>query len=67
VISALVRDGFEFDRGDGSHQIYCHADGRRVTVMFHAASATFARKTLKSMITQAHWTTDDLKRLKLIN
>jgi predicted RNA binding protein YcfA (HicA-like mRNA interferase family) len=66
IISALVRDGFVFDRGDGSHQIYCHPDGRRVTVMFHGASNTFARKTLKSMLKQSQWTEEDLKRLKLI-
>jgi predicted RNA binding protein YcfA (HicA-like mRNA interferase family) len=28
IISALVRDGFSFDRGSGSHQIYYHPDGR---------------------------------------
>jgi len=66
MISALVRDGFSFDRGDGSHQIYCHPDGRRVTVMFHGAGNTFTRKTLKSMLTQTRWTEEDLKRLKLI-
>ena len=50
IISALVRDGFAFDRGGGSHQIYYHPDGRRVTVAFHRGSETFQRKTLKSMI-----------------
>jgi predicted RNA binding protein YcfA (HicA-like mRNA interferase family) len=67
LISALVRDGFGFDRGSGSHQIYYHTDGRRVTVPFHRGSSTFARKTLKSIIeTQARWTEGDLKRLRLI-
>ncbi len=66
MISALVRDGFAFDRGDGSHQIYCHADGRRVTVMFHGAGNTFTRKTLKSMLKQTRWSEEDVKRLKLI-
>jgi predicted RNA binding protein YcfA (HicA-like mRNA interferase family) len=67
MISTLVRDGFSFDRGDGSHQIYCHPDGRRVTVVFHGRGRTFARKTLKSMIeTEARWTEEDLRRLKLI-
>jgi predicted RNA binding protein YcfA (HicA-like mRNA interferase family) len=65
MISALVRDGFSFDRGDGSHQIFYHSDGRRVTVIFHGGGSTFRRKTLKSMIQQARWTADDLKRLKL--
>jgi predicted RNA binding protein YcfA (HicA-like mRNA interferase family) len=67
LISALVRDGFAFDRGSGSHQIYRHGDGRRVTVTFHGSGDTFAPKTLKSMIeTEAKWTAEDLKRLKLI-
>ena len=47
IISALVRNGFAYDRGDGSHQIYCPPDGRRVTVVFHGSSGTFRRKTLK--------------------
>jgi predicted RNA binding protein YcfA (HicA-like mRNA interferase family) len=67
IISALVRDGFTYDRGDGSHQIYYHPDGRRVTVAFHGGGGTFKRKTLKSMIDQTRWTEEDLKRLKLIS
>lgn len=67
IISALVRDRFTFDRGDGSHQIYYHSDGRRVTVTYHGGSRTFERKTLKSMIDQTGWTEEDLKRLKLIS
>ena len=66
IISALIRDGFSFDRGDGSHQIYYHPDRRRVTVIFHGSGRTFTRKTLRSMIEQARWTEADLKRLKLI-
>ena len=67
IISALIRDGFVFDRGSGSHQIYYHPDGRRVSVTFHAPGDTFKRKTLRSMIEDdAQWTEADLKRLKLI-
>jgi len=66
IVSALVHDGFSLDRSDGSHQIYRHPDGRRVTVPFHGGNITFARKTLKSMIDQARWTDDDLKRLRLV-
>ena len=67
IISALVHDGFSFDRADGSHQIYYHPDGRRVTVVFHGGSSTFRRKTLKAMIeSQARWTEEDLRRLKLV-
>ena len=68
LISALIRDGFGFDRGSGSHQIYYHTDGRRVTVPFHKGSSTFASKTLKNIIeTQARWTEADLKRLNLVS
>lgn len=67
IISALIRDGFAFDRGSGSHQIF-YCDGRRVTVKFHGPGDTFAPKTLKSMIeVEAKWTEEDLKRLKLID
>ena len=67
IISALIRDGFAWDRGSGSHQIYYHPDGRRVSVTFHAPGDTFAPKTLKSMIEkEAHWTEEDLIRLKLL-
>jgi predicted RNA binding protein YcfA (HicA-like mRNA interferase family) len=65
-ISALIHDGFSFDRSDGSHQIYYHPDGRRVTVIFHGGNRTFKRKTLKSMINQTRWAEEDLTRLKLI-
>jgi predicted RNA binding protein YcfA (HicA-like mRNA interferase family) len=67
IASALIRDGFTRDRQVGSHRHYCHPDGRRVTLTYHASGETFRMKTLKSMIeTQAYWTEDDLKRLKLM-
>ena len=66
IISALVAEGFSFDRGKGSHQVYCHPDGRRVVVMFHGRGHGFTRKTLKSIISDARWTEDDLKRMKLL-
>jgi predicted RNA binding protein YcfA (HicA-like mRNA interferase family) len=67
IMSALIRDGFSWDRGSGSHQIYYHPDGRRVSVTFHAPGDTFVPKTFKSMIEkEAHWTEDDLKRLNIL-
>jgi predicted RNA binding protein YcfA (HicA-like mRNA interferase family) len=63
VISELREDG----GSSGSHQRFQHADGRRVTVSFHKPSDTFAPKTLKSIITQAGWSEEDLRRLKLIH
>jgi predicted RNA binding protein YcfA (HicA-like mRNA interferase family) len=70
MMSALIRDGFVLDRQHnrgGSHQQYRHPDGRRVTVTFHAPGTTFNPKTLKTMIeTQAIWTAEDLRRLKIM-
>jgi predicted RNA binding protein YcfA (HicA-like mRNA interferase family) len=67
LISALSRDGFVLDRQAGAHQLYLHSDGRRVTVSFHRPGETFEIKTLRTMIElQAHWTDEDLKRLRLI-
>jgi predicted RNA binding protein YcfA (HicA-like mRNA interferase family) len=50
LISALARDGFVLDRQSGAHQLYFHADGRRVTVSFHRPGETFEIKTLRTMI-----------------
>jgi len=67
LIGALVRDGFEFDRQRGSHHLYYHPDGRRVTVSFRRWVDTFPPKTLKRIIEgQAGWTEADLRRLRLI-
>jgi predicted RNA binding protein YcfA (HicA-like mRNA interferase family) len=67
LIAALSRDGFVLDRQSGAHQHYVHDDGRRVTVSFHHPRDTFPPKTLKRMIEdQAHWTEEDLRRLRLI-
>jgi predicted RNA binding protein YcfA (HicA-like mRNA interferase family) len=67
IIRALVRDGFVLDRQSGSHQLYRHPDGRRVTVTFHHPGQTFAPKTLRSMLDlQARWSEHDLRRLGLI-
>jgi len=67
IISALIKDGFYFERQSGSHQQYYHQDGRRVTVSFHHPGDTFSPKILKSMVEkQAKWTYEDLDRLKLI-
>jgi predicted RNA binding protein YcfA (HicA-like mRNA interferase family) len=67
LINALQRDGFIFSRQSGSHQIYYHPDGRRVTVTFHKPSDTFPIKTLKRILEEeAGWTEKDLRRLKLL-
>ena len=65
-VNALLRDGFIFVRQKGSHQTYRHPDERTVTVIFHHSGETFRPGTLKDMITDAEWTENDLRRLKLI-
>ncbi len=67
LISALERDGFSFDRKTGGHRQYIHPDRRRVTITFHHPSDTFRFKILKTMVeSQAKWTAEDLRRLKLV-
>jgi predicted RNA binding protein YcfA (HicA-like mRNA interferase family) len=67
LISALRRDGFALTRQSGSHKIFHHRDGRRVTVSYHRSSDIFPVKTLKRMIEEeAQWTEEDLQRLKLL-
>ena len=67
IVSALQRDSFTLARQKGSHRLYRHPDGRRVTVSFHHASDTFPTGTLRSMIEiQACWSEEDLQRLGLL-
>lgn len=67
LIAALQRDDFYFVRQTGSHQRYRHADGRRVTVAPHGGGDTFSVKTLHKIIeSQACWSEEDLRRLKLL-
>jgi predicted RNA binding protein YcfA (HicA-like mRNA interferase family) len=51
IISALVRDGFLLDRQSGSHQLYKHLDGRRVTVTLHHPGQTCGFLRLRTGIT----------------
>jgi len=63
---ALLKDGFSLVRQSGSHKIFRHPDGRRVTLSYHKGSQTFPPKLLKIMIEeQAKWSEDDLERLGL--
>lgn len=67
LIAALFDDGFYLDRQSGSHQQFCHPDGRRVTVSFHHAGDTFPPKILRIMVEdQAKWTEEALQRLGLL-
>ena len=67
IVNALQRDGFSLDRQSGSHRLYRHPDGRRVTVSYHRPGEIYPPKTLKSMIeVQARWNEADLRRLGLL-
>ncbi|KAA0004201.1 MAG: addiction module toxin, HicA family [Thermoplasmata archaeon] len=57
---------FSLVRQSGSHKIFRHPDGKRVTLSYHKGSQTFPQKLLKIMIEeQAKWSEDDLERLGL--
>jgi len=66
LIRALERDGFELARSSGARFIFLHPDGRRVAVHYHHSGQTFPPGTLRAMLQDAGWSTEDLKRLKLI-
>lgn len=67
LVRAIQRDGFQLGRTTrtGSH-VYQHQDGRTVIIHYHSGSATLKRKTLAAVIRSAQWTTEDLRRLRLI-
>lgn len=63
IIAALEKDGFTLARTRGSHRLFRHPDGRRVSVSAHRMSDTFPPGTLRSMIeVQAQWDDEDLLR-----
>ena len=67
LVLALLKDGFSLVRQSGSHKIFRHSDGRRVTLSYHKGSQTFPPKLLKIMIEeQAKWNENDLRRLGLM-
>ena len=65
IVSALERDGFYLHHQRGSHRTYKKGH-LRVDVPYHRPGQTFPIKTLLSIIKDAGWAEDDLKRLKLI-
>jgi len=67
LIRALKQAGFSFERARGSHYIYRHPEGRRVTVPFHGQGQSIPRGTLKNIIErEAQWNDDDLRRWGLL-
>ena len=66
LVRALKRDGFVVAHRSGARFIFLQPDGRKVPVHYHHSGQTFPPGTLRAMLQQARWTTDDLKCLKLI-
>jgi len=67
LVLALLKDEFSLVRQSGSHKIFRHPDGRRVTLSYHKGSQTFPPKLLKIMIEeQAKWNENDLRKLGLM-
>ena len=64
---ALEKEGFKETRKRGGHLVFRHPDGRRVILSYHKSGGTFPPKTLKSMIQDAGWTEEDLRRLGILH
>jgi predicted RNA binding protein YcfA (HicA-like mRNA interferase family) len=62
IVRALEKAGFSLARQSGSHMIYKNAEGKRVTVPFHA-SKTLHPKILKSILRDADLRIEDLEKL----
>ncbi|MDH3600475.1 MAG: type II toxin-antitoxin system HicA family toxin [Candidatus Tectomicrobia bacterium] len=67
LVRALERDGFEYRRRRGGGRVYRHPDGRRTVIHYHNRSDTLPLGTLRSVLSGAGWTEDDLRRLRLIS
>jgi predicted RNA binding protein YcfA (HicA-like mRNA interferase family) len=62
MIAVLEKGGFIFSRASGSHKIYKHPNGKRVTVPYHG-SKILHPKILKSILNDADLTLDKLQSL----
>ena len=62
IVRVLERLGFSLARQSGSHRIYKNAQGRRVTVPYHAGQVLHP-KVLKSIMRDADLTVDRLSEL----
>jgi len=62
IIRVLSACGFVFRRQSGSHKIYMHAEGNRVTVPYHSGKILHP-KVLKSILNDADLTPEKLKEL----
>ena len=62
IIAVLEKVGFLFTRQSGSHKIYKNAEGKRVTVPYHA-STILHPKLVKSILRDAELTIEQLREL----
>jgi predicted RNA binding protein YcfA (HicA-like mRNA interferase family) len=60
LIAILGRHGFASVRQSGSHAIYRHSDGRRVTVPIHS-DRDLGRGLLRQIMRDAELTAEDLR------
>jgi len=61
IIKALERGRFTKVRQSGSHQIYRNAEGKRVTVPYHAGKILHP-KLFKSILNDAGWTVEQFEQ-----
>jgi predicted RNA binding protein YcfA (HicA-like mRNA interferase family) len=59
IIRVLEKAGFFLSRQSGSHKIYKHNSGKRVTVPYHAGDILHP-KVLKSIMKDADLSSEDL-------
>jgi len=64
-MSALEKDGAQYEETRGATMAFRYPDGRRVVIHYHA-DKTYGARWTKLLIEDIGWTIDDLKRLKLI-
>jgi predicted RNA binding protein YcfA (HicA-like mRNA interferase family) len=62
IVAVLEKAGFSLARQSGSHMIYKNAEGKRVTVPFHA-SKILHPKVLKSILRDADLSVEKLLEL----
>jgi predicted RNA binding protein YcfA (HicA-like mRNA interferase family) len=62
IIKILEKRDFKLSRQSGSHKIYKDDRGRRATVPFHSGKILHP-KVLKSIMTDAEITTEELEQL----
>ncbi len=61
IVRQVEAKGFLFDRQKGSHAVYRHPDGRRVTIPMHA-SRTVGAGLLLQILRDADINPDDLRK-----